>query len=297
MSPRRLPALALVALLPLVAGCSDDDSSDGTTTTVAAGGSTTAARDDAGDATKDDLVAAIERTRRSKSMEVTLRLAFDGGSTLGSQAASIAGPIVLDGSAMELTSEVDGQAGAIRLVVLDGQAWVGGEGEEMQGALPDGVDWATLPAEDLFASPGFTNPGDLTFLYLLNGAQDIEATGEGSYRFGIDLEEAVRSSPADVQEELAGTLTFSGAADPEITGEVQLDDEGRIVALDVVGVQTPTADEREQLDLAEGDELTIELHVAVEAIDEPVEIAEPDGEIVDIADAPEVATLIGVTAG
>lgn len=292
MSPaRRLPALALVALLPVIGACSSDERSDDATTT------TSAAADGAGqDATKDELVAAIERTRSAESMEVALQLAFDGGSTLGSQSASIAGPIVLDGSAMDLASEVDGQADAIRVVVLDGQAWVGGEGEDMQGALPDGADWATLPAEDLFASPGFTNPGDLTFLYLLNGAHDIETTGEGSYRFGIDLEEAVSSSPAEVQEELAGTLTFSGEADPEITGEVQLDDEGRIVALDVVGVQTPTADEREQLGLADDDELRIELHVAVEGIDEPVEIAAPDGAVVELADAPDVASLIGVAA-
>ncbi|MBW3546663.1 MAG: hypothetical protein KY452_00800 [Actinobacteria bacterium] len=226
-------------------------------------------------------------------MRFSLQLAFDAGSLLGSEAAAITGAVVLDGSALDLSATIGGQADALRLLILEDRAWVGGESDDVRDALPTGARWVELAARDLMASPTYSDPSDLDFLYLLNGATNIEAEGDGRYRFGVDLDRAIAQAPADRRDEVAETVTFDGDAEPEITGEVALDEEGRVRQMSILGVQRPTTEERKAFDLEDDDELRVELHFTADDIDEEVDVEAPDAaEVVDIADAPEIAALL-----
>lgn len=289
---RRSPRLAPILAVALLVGCGGDsresDAGDATTTTTAASAPEVTGREAA-----QLLNESIEQTRAIQSMRFSLSLAFDGGSLLGSQSAEIAGAVALDGTALDLSATIEGQADALRLLILGDRAWVGGEGEDVRDALPAGASWVELAASDLKASPTYSDPSDLDFLYLLNGATDIEAEGNGRYRFGIDLDRAIAESPVDRREQVAETMTFDGDAEPEITGEVTLDQQGRVREMSILGIQRPTVEEQETFDLEDGDELRIQLRFTADDIDEEVEVEAPDAaDVVDIADAPEVATLL-----
>lgn len=300
---KRSSIAAAVAALALLAACGGDDATPGSTTTTVeeAGGSdgsaTTAPGDgdggEPGDVTAEELLEAVEATRAAGSATVELALGFDGGELLGSQSVSIGGPATFDGSRADLTVSANGEADTLRILVDDDQSWMGGHGDDVRGALPEGADWVEIPADDLRAAQSYSNPGDLAFLYLVGGAQDIEATDDG-YRFDIDLDAAVASAPEELKEEVASNLSFSGSLAPEITGEVVLDDEGRVTSLAVVGIQRPSAEEVEQMELAPDTEIRIELDATLEDFDEDFDVEEPDGEVVPLSEAPQVAALLGI---
>lgn len=287
---RRSPRLAPILAVALLVGCGGDnrESDAGATTTTAASAPAVTGREAA-----QLLSESIEQTRAIQSMRFSLSLAFDGGSLLGSQSAEIAGAVALDGTALDLSATIEGQADALRLLILGDRAWVGGEGDDVRDALPAGASWVELTASDLMASPTYSDPSDLDFLYLLNGATDIEAEGNGRYRFDIDLDQAIAEAPVDRREQVSETMTFDGDAEPEITGEVTLDEEGRVREMSILGIQRPTVEEQETFDLEDGDELRIQLRFTADDIDEEVEVEAPDAaDVVDIADAPEVAALL-----
>lgn len=284
--PRLVPVLAVALLVGCGGDGRADDAGDATTTAASAPEVT-------GRAAAQLLSESIEQTRAIQSMRFSLQLTFDGGSLLGSETAEIAGVVALDGTALDLSATIGGQADALRLLVLGDRAWVGGEGDDVQDALPAGASWVELAASDLMASPTYSDPSELDFLYLLNGATDVEAEGDGRYRFDIDLDRAIAEAPADRREQVAETLTFDGDAEPEITGEVTLDEKGRVREMSILGIQRPTPEEQETFDLEDGDELRIQLRFTADDIDEEVEVEAPDAtDVVDIADAPEVAALL-----
>lgn len=304
MSPlNRSCAVAAFASLVLLTACGSDDASstDDTTTTGVeeADGREGTPTEDAGagedgDVTVDELLEAVEATRAVETATVELALGFDGGELLGAQEAVLSGSLAVDGSEADIRVAANGEEDAARFVVLDDRAWVGGVGADVRGALPEGADWAELPAEDLLASDGFENPGDLAFLYLVGGATDIQADGDG-YRFDVDLDAATASAPEELREQVASNFSFTGSEPPEITGEVTLDDEGRISTLSVVGVQRPSAEEAEQLDVDPETELRLHIDVSVTDVDEQLDIEEPAGEIVPLSEAPDIAALLGLS--
>lgn len=247
-------------------------------------------------APKDRLQAAVDRTRSVSSLQIRLELSFDGGSALGSRAVAIEGAIATNGTRADIITEVEGESESVRILVVDDRAFVGGDGNTVRGALPDDAEWAEVGAADLLSSPSFSNPGDLTFLYLLNGAVDIEDLGDGRYRFDLDLDQAAAEAPADLRQDVERIISFSGDATPEVTGTAELDDEGRITTFDVSGIQRPTEEEREQLDLGDDEGIKIGLGVSIDQIDEPVDVEAPEEGVVDIADAPEVAALLELEA-
>lgn len=289
---RRWPLLALLAGLSFLTSCGDgDDGQEAATTTT-----TEARGEDEQEAGGGDLEArlreAIEATRSVESMRLELDLDLRLGAG-DSQSVGLDADFALDASAADLSSEIGGQADAIRILVLGDRAWVGGEGPDVRAALPAGAAWAALDAASLFTSPSWTDPGELAFLYLLNGAVDVEDEADGRYRFTLDLAQAIDEAPAELRDAVAEVITFDGEAEPEITGEVELDDEGRVVLLDIEGVQRPTADEVEALELAEGDEVRIALHLEIGGFDEDVEVEEPEAaEVVGISEAPNIAALL-----
>lgn len=294
--------VAALAALALLAACGgDDDATTDTTTTTAeevdgSERSTTTAADDDGEAsdvTVDDLLEAVETTRRAGSATVELDLGFDGGELLGAQSVSIGGQATFDGDRADLTVSANGEADTLRILVDGDRSWMGGEGDDVRQALPEGAEWVAIPGDELRASQGYSNPGDLAFLYLVGGAQDIEDAGDG-YRFDVDLDAAVASAPAELQEEVASNLSFTGSLDPEITGEVVLDDEGRITSLTVVGIQRPSAEEAEQLEIDPDSEIRVELGATLEDFDEDFDVEEPEGRIVPLSEAPQVGALLGI---
>lgn len=300
----RTPFVALAALALLAAGCGDDDGAAPTTTTSApaeATGGDAESGDDAeergepSDVTADDLLAAVDETKAAGSAAVQIDAAFDGGAAFGSQELSLGGPVTFDGTRGDITLEVSGSEGAMRIVLADGSAWVGGDLDQVRDALPDGADWAQLPLEELLASPGFSNPGDLAYLYLVGGATDVREDGD-ALRFDIDLEAAVGSAPEELRDEVASTVSFTGEQDPDVTGAVVLDDEGRVTSLSVVGVQRPTAEEADQLSIGEDEELRVTLDVALDGFGQPVEASVPEGDAVPIAEAPDLAALLGISS-
>lgn len=244
--------------------------------------------------TAEDLLAAVEATRASTSAVVELRLGFDGGDLLGSQEVSIAGPVLLDGSQADLSVTVDGTRDNLRLVLVDERSWVGGVGEDVRGAMPEGADWVEVPAADLLASPQFTNPGELAFLYLVGGAQDIESDGD-VHTFTLDVEAATAAAPEELREDVASSVTFNGTEEPEITGEVELDEAGRIVALSVLGIQRPSAEEAERFGIEDDSSIRVELDATIDDIDEPVDVREPDGSVVTLEEAPDIAALLALS--
>jgi hypothetical protein len=306
---RRLARFAPVVALAILAACSDGGSDDDGAASPTTTSDTTAERsadptttepseglseDEAGRILSD----AIETTRSVDSMVVSLELSFDGGSLLGTQSVRLAGPVRLDGTEIDISAEIEEQPDAIRILISEDRAWVGGEGDDIRAALPNGADWVELAASVLQASPTYSDPSELAFLYLLNGADEIESDGEGRYRFNVDLDRAIDEAPAERREDVASTLTFSGEAEPVITGEVVLDDDGRVRSMEITGVQGPTDEEREAFDLGDDEEVTIRLLVLIDDIDVPVDVDAPDPDsVVDIADAPEVATLLQLEAG
>jgi hypothetical protein len=295
--------LAVLAALSLLAACGSSDE-ETTTTTTTEQVSTTEADDNADDSGEGDdgegdaqsaegLLEAVERTRASETASVELQLGFDGGARLGSQEATLAGDVALDGSIGRIGVAIDGEADSLVVVLLEERAWIGGEGADVRSAMPDGVDWVEVPSADLLESPAFSNPGDLAFLYLVGGARDVEADGD-VYTFTVDFEAAVDSAPEELREEVASTLSFTGSLEPEITGEAELDDEGRLVSLSVVGIQRPSEEEADQLGIDE-DGLRIELHARITDIDEAIDVEEPEGEKAPLEEAPGIAQLLGLT--
>lgn len=293
---RRWPLLALLAGLSFLTSCGDSDDAEEAATTTTEAQEEDEREAGGGDDAAERLSDAIEVTRSAESMRLALDLDLDLGNN-GSQSVGLEAAFALDSSAVDLSTEIEGQRDAIRIRVLDDRAWVGGEGEDMQAALPDGAAWAELDSATLFESPTWSDPGELAFLYLLNGAVDVEEEGDDRYRFTLDLDKAIEEAPADLRDDVGEVITFQGDAEPEITGEVELDDEGRVVVLDIEGVQRPTAEEEEALDLVQGDEIRITLHLEIADFDEEIDLEEPDAaEVVDIAEAPEVATLLELQA-
>jgi len=310
-SPRATSlSAALVALALLAGACGgDDDAATDTTETTAEvdeaaespdGESGVDEADDDGagdpsDLTADDLLEAVERTKASDSASVQLALAFDGGPAIGSQELGLGGDVAFDGSRGDIFVRASDGDGEIRLLFDDQQAWVGGDRPEVRDALPDGAEWAAVSSEALFASEAFSNPGDLAMLYLVGGATDVREDGD-VIRFDIDLDAAVASAPEELQDEVAETISLTGDAPPEVTGEVRLDDDGRITDLSVLGIQRATEEEIEALGLEEGAEIRLTLEVAISDFDEPVEVeAPPASTTVPIEEAPAIAQLIGVT--
>lgn len=310
----RLRACSLIApfvvLALLGAGCGDDDTDAATDTSaddvLEDQGTETEtetepdpdpeADADAADATVDALLDAVERTRSSESAVVELAIGFDGGALLGSQAATVSGPVTLDGTRADLRVSVDDEPDRVRFVVVDDRSWVGGEGDEVRAALPEGADWVELTTEQLLESPDFSNPGNLAFLYLAGGAADIEVDGS-TYRFTVDLDAAAASAPSELRAAVAESLSFTGEQEPEITGEAELDDEGRITRLEVVGVQRPTEQEIERLDLDPDTAIRASIATRISDLDEPVDVEAPDGEVVSLADAPGMAAMLSLRAG
>jgi len=295
-----LVALAALALLGAACGGGDDDAADPTPTAPDAAESTETteageAEDEASGVTADDLLEAVDRTKAASSATVQIDAAFDGGPTFGTQELSLGGLVSFDGARGDITLEVGEGQGAIRVLLDDADAYVGGDFADVRDALPEGASWASVPREQLLASPGFTNPGDLAFLYLVGGASDVREDGD-VLRFDIDVDRAVESAPEELREQVASTLTFTGERAPEVTGELELDDEGRITSLSVLGIQRPTAEETEQLSLDEDAELRITLDVALEGFDEPVDVEAPSSGVVPIGEAPELASMLGVAA-
>lgn len=308
LSPSSIIA-PFVALALLGVACGDDDTDTAATTSttdeVAEDQETgteaeedetedeSESEDDGGDATVDTLLEAVERTRAAESAVVELQLGFDGGTALGSQEATVSGPVALDGSSADLRVSINGQDDTLRFVVLGDRSFVGGDGEEVRGALPEGADWAELTTEQLLESPDFANPGDLAFLYLVGGAEDIEIDGS-TYRFTVDMEAAVASAPAELRDIVAESLSFTGDEEPEITGEAELDDDGFITFMEIVGIQRASEEEAEALGLDPDTEIRVSIGTAIEDIDEPIEVQAPEGTVVPIAEAPDVAAMLGV---
>lgn len=305
MSPlSRSRVLAVLAALGLLAACGSSDDETTTTTTTEQVSTTEADDDEGGDDEGDDdggadaqgaegLLEAVERTRASDTASVELQLGFDGGARLGSQEATLAGDVALDGSVGRIGVEIDGEPDSLVVVLLEERAWIGGEGADVRSALPEGVDWVEVPSADLLESPAFSNPGDLAFLYLVGGARDVEADGD-VYTFTIDFDAAVDSAPEELREDLASTLSFTGSLEPEITGEAELDGEGRLVSLSVVGIQRPSEEEADQLGIDE-EGLRIELHARIDDIDDTIDVSEPEGETAPLEQAPGIAQLLGLT--
>lgn len=297
---RRAPVAVLATLVLLTACGGDDDDATPTTTEAPAGEETPTTDgvpddDGAGEATTtEDLLEAVEATRASDTANAQLRLGFDGGELLGSQVVTLGGPVALDGTAGEIVVSVDGEADSIRIVFADGQAYVGGQGADVRSALPEGIEWVQVPVDELLATDSFSNPGDLAFLYLVGGAQEIEVDGS-TYTFGVDMEAAIESAPEELRDEVASSLTFSGSAEPEITGEAEVDDEGRLVSLSVVGVQRPTAEEAQQLGIEETAELRVELDADITEIDEPIDVDAPTGPTAPLSEAPGIAQILGIS--
>lgn len=289
-----LVELAVVLAIGLSAlGCADDGDAG---TAVDDPSPTSSDETDDGDPA-EVLRGAIEETRAVDTLSVSLRLALDGGTFLGSQSTTLSGVAALDGSTLDISAGIGDEAEAVRIVVLDGTAWVGGQSVDVRAALPEGAEWVELPAADLQASPAYSDPGELAFLYLLNGAMDVEEEGDGRYTFDVDLDEAVAASPPERRVAVAATLTFNGDSTPEVSGSVELDDEGRVRRLEVSGIQRPTPDERESFDLEEDFELSVELEVGLDDIDDALDVDAPDADVVaDIDEAPEMATLLELDA-
>jgi hypothetical protein len=305
---RRTSPAALAVLALLLGACGGEDGSEPATTTTTAEittettETTEAAEDgdglagEASDVTVEDLLEAVERTRASESAAIRLAMTFDGGSLLGRQDVLAEGAARFDGTEGDMVFDTSEQQGSLRIVLADGVGWIGGDIPEVRGTLPDGAEWAEVPLDDLFASDSFTNPGDLAFLYLVGGAQDIREDGD-VLRFVVDLDAAVASAPDELREEVESTITFSGDGEPEVTGEVELDDEGRITSLSVLGIHRPTAEEAEHFGIDEDHELRITIDAELGAFDEPVDVAAPEGGSVPIAEAPELAAMLGVPVG
>jgi hypothetical protein len=291
--------VALCASVVFAAACSSGgDQEVGLKGVTTSPSSTATTGTTAADAADSDLTAvlaeAIDKTRSAETMDVTLELAFDGGKVLDKQQVTIAGELATDGTRASLSSSADG-VGAMEVRILDDKAWVGGDMEQVRQALPKGAEWAELATKDLVASPGFGDVGELSFIYLLGGATNVEATGDDEYTFDLDVAKAASSAPADLRDEVSGLLSFSGENEPEITGTVELDDEGRVASMTIHGVQKPSPAEAEQF----GEDAVIKLSLNVEIDDfgEPVEVEAPAGDtVVPIAEAPELAKLLGLGA-
>jgi hypothetical protein len=160
--------LAVLAALSLLAACGSSDE-ETTTTTTTEQVSTTEADDNADDSGEGDdgegdaqsaegLLEAVERTRASETASVELQLGFDGGARLGSQEATLAGDVALDGSVGRIGVEIDGEADSLVVVLLEERAWIGGEGADVRSAMPDGVDWVEVPCRPARV-PGVQQPG------------------------------------------------------------------------------------------------------------------------------------------
>jgi hypothetical protein len=230
------------------------------------------------------LVDSIEATKAADSAHTKLHLDFDGGATLGTQAFDLAGDYATDGSAADITASSSGgstaRANDLKVRVDGTRAWVGGR--TLASALPDGASWVSLTTKQLLDSGGYSNPGDLAFLYLLRGAEDVRRDGD-TYRFTVDLDRAADRAPADLRDEVECTMSFSGVRDPEVTGTATLDDDGRVVAYRVQG---------------KGGTIQLTLEAEFSDYGVAVDVDAPDGDdVVRLEDAPGVLRLLSGDGG
>ena len=220
------------------------------------------------------LVESIEATKAAESAHTKLHLGFDGGKVLGTRTFDLGGDFRMDGKAADITARTSGRDLKVR---VDGaKAWIGGD--TIGSALPSDASWVSLTTTQLVDSGGYSNPGDLAFLYLLRGAERVRRDGD-TYRFTVDLDRAKDEAPARLRDAVAGTMSFTGIAHPTVNGTATLDDEGRVVSYDVHG---------------KGGPLKLTLTARFSDYGTDVEVNAPDsGDVVPLAQAPRVLELLG----
>ena len=258
-----------------------------TSATVATSAATTGDVDEEAVA---ELVDAVDRTRASSSGRVTQDLELSvpmlGEVVLGVSAtvpsfdgAAFATDISLEQSGTTITGEAisDGERGWVRFDAP--------EGTEPPAGIPLGT-WVTGPVDEL-ADAQLFEPLAETFapLDLVHGAtsvgepEEVELDGRPLVRRAveIDLERASAQVPAARREALDGVISLSGTEGPVLlVGDVWLDADGRLVAMDVSAEGT-FGDEQ-------GD-YRARVSMDVSAIDEELELpAPPDPAEVEVVE-------------
>jgi hypothetical protein len=250
---------------------------------------------DPGRPSADRFEAAIEATEAEERYSFDADLAVDMGFVA---------------EELDLSGEVDRGADP-RMVVrfesaeidaeirIDGDdAWFSSNTPEFEDALPDDAEWIHVTGEDDIDEFDFDSPDDLGAgpLYYLRGAEDVEDLGvDGevrTYSFTA-ASDVAEQAPEEHRETVRDLFTSSDNLDLTVTGEVDIDAEGRIRRLSLHGDLTPKDPDDLNARRAEGGGLDFEMRY--EAFGEPVDVeAPPEDETVDAADDPSLLEAVEI---
>jgi hypothetical protein len=280
--------LAAVLLVP--AACSSGTPSDNASSVVTATAELSG-RDGQTDGDEHpDLAGAMRATAAANSavMEVRFAESSDGGS--GEQLIrgsmdfeQVKATVVVQNGSESMQARIDGE-----------RTWFELDATVLGPDVPSGARWLEAPTAELVERGIVSTDPNRTWamLYLLVGAENVTARGDGSYAFDLDLD-AVDEGPL-TSEEREAARTVLQFSDPEvfesIEGVVRLDDEGRVseFSLEVVGDR-----------LVLGEDMSLSMSLRVSELDVPVTVPiPPPEEVVMAQDHPELLErLVGPGAG
>ena len=131
-----------------------------------------------------DLVEAMRRTVTARSLSVELRM--EASSDQGSAVQVVTGTIDYD--QQRGTSTLQGPY-VLELRIEGPRTWVRADPAVLGSELPSGAVWIEGSTDEFEARGLISTDPDSTWapLYLLAGAENVEAVGDGRYRFDLDL--------------------------------------------------------------------------------------------------------------
>jgi hypothetical protein len=211
---------------------------------------------------------------------------------------SIDGPGVHEDGRLEGSGDFDANRGTVTATtggieakaLFDGDRfWLKSSDEAFTSLMPDGKEWVRGNLSELADDAAVTRLEPLSLLYLLNGAESVEAddaVGSTSYRFDVDMQAAVDSAPSDRRDEVAA-LIESSQGQPRVSGEAIVDGDGHVRELTVDGTVAAS----------EGD-VDISYEATLDRLDEAVSFEPPpDDEVVALAEVPELTDQLNASPG